>query len=440
MLRFSAAYRGRAGAFSCTVAVLNAAGHFGHGGDPYHILGVTKATPFEDIRHRFHELAQQYHPDMPHGDPNKFRDINAAYRQIRADYRQQKESFTETAFGRSKRDKTQATGGDFWAERNEQVRQNMNRMAAARRRAEDRDSQQRRAHVKRTKGIFRAIYDYLYDAEIWLSACLIGVVFLYGAERYYYMQVKYLEWQEHLLAIDVGLPPALPMEVDPVMRERYSVPVDKRLLQEDTERVIAESHYRKATQRRFEDFREFMYVYDPESVADRRVSTERFSFQYMHADQISKRCPILREFNSEVKRTGYDSIERELVQTLQATPWVSPDVGYAAGLVAKGLACIPASSPNTAKWTFIEYQDTSADSKKNKKSEPVCLAAIRNLRFDTVGMCQRTTVTGRPDLVPELVERREEALKSGALKKKQLVSGSVLPTKDLSVSLKDMKL
>lgn len=411
--------------------------------NPYSILGVTQTTPFEEIRARFHELTRVYHPDMPTGDPAKFRDINAAYRQIRADYRQQKANFSDTAFARAQRAKNAPNSGEFWAAQNEKIREANDRMAAARKRAEEQEAYARKQARDMKKGVFRRLYDYLYGAEIWLSLSTVVVVFVYAIERYYTMQKMITEKTTHLMNIDYGLPPMIPMEVDETLKQKYNTPIAKEELAMDAERVKAESQYRKATQRRFEDFREFMYVYDPDGIAYRKVTTERFSFQYMEEADIQKRCPIVKNFNSDMKRNGYEYMEKDLIALIEQTKWVDPDMGYAGALVAQGLGCIPVNSPNTAKWTFIEYVDTDSTKRKGKgkaKEEPVCMVAIRNHRFDKVGMCQRMTVTGRPGLVPELTAARAKELSSGTLKKKDLVTGGPLPIKDLSVPLKDMKL
>lgn len=50
--------------------------------DPYFILGVHPASPLEQIRERFHELALAHHPDKG-GDPEQMRRVLAAWERIR---------------------------------------------------------------------------------------------------------------------------------------------------------------------------------------------------------------------------------------------------------------------------------------------------------------------------------------------------------------------
>lgn len=412
--------------------------------DPYRVLGLSPAASFEDVRSRFHELTRQYHPDMPAGDPNKFREINAAYRQIRADYRQQTASFANTAFGRAKQAKSSPqSSNEFWATQNEKVKEAHDRMAAARRRAAEQEAYARRQAQEREKGVVQQVLDRLYKAEVWLSLATVAVVFVYAIERYFTMRKSLAEKEAYLHRINHGLPPMIPMELDETMKQKYSDPIAQEEVDKANMKVRKELLHRKATQRRFEDFREFLYIYDPDGVADRRVTTERFSFQYVDEAEIANRCPVVKNCNPELSINGYEYAQKDLVAAIEQVKWESPDMGYAAALVAKGLACIPANSPNTSKWTFIEYRDTAAVKNQRRgrgKAEPVCLVAIRNHRFTRVGMCQRVTITGRPGLVSALEAEREEQLKSGAIKPKELARGGPLPIRDLSVSLKDMKL
>jgi curved DNA-binding protein CbpA len=412
------------------------------------VLGVTPGTPFEEVRHRFHELTRRYHPDMQDGDPVKFREINNAYRVLRAEYRSK--TAGATAGGAAGEDggasassrfrsgagpssRATPTGGAFWEERNERIRKESDRREQERWARQENDRY--RANRKRT-----LLSEFLFifsGSEIAISLATVVVVLLYSVERYHTVNRMLEEKRLHLKNMDEGLPPPMPMELDKELQKKYSQPPESTELQIDALRIREESKYRRATQRKFEDFREFMFVYDPEAIASRRVTSTRFSHQYAIEGDIPKRCPIVRQFNSEQRTQNYSTIEKELEKVIHDTPWVSPDAGYAGALIAKGLGSIAANSPNTTKWTFIEYTDLDQG---NKAASTTCLAAIRNLRFEQTGMCQRVTVTGRSELHPELVEQRQQDLKEGKLKKRSLVRGGVLPLRDLSVPLEMMKL
>ncbi|KPI86079.1 hypothetical protein ABL78_4840 [Leptomonas seymouri] len=411
---------------------------------PHQVLGVAPGTPFVEIRHRFHELTRKYHPDMQDGDPAKFREINSAYRLLRAEYRRQTANMGGTTgdgaanssrFHRSawRSGKATPTGGAFWEERNERIRKEHDRREQERWARQEND----RYRTNRRSTLFSEFLLIFSGSEIAISLATVVVVLLYSVERYYTVNRMLEEKRLRLKNMDEGVPPPMPMELDKELETRYSHPPGSTELQIDALRIREESKYRRATQRKFEDFREFMFVYDPEAIASRRVTSSRFSYQYTNEREIPKRCPILREFNSENRTENYSSIQKDLENTIRAVPWVSPDAGYAGALIAKGLGSITANSPNTTKWTFIEYTDLD---RGPKEASTTCLVAIRNLRFDQTGMCQRVTVTGKSVLHPELVAQREQDLKEGKLKKRFLVKGGALPLKDLSIPLEVMKL
>ncbi|KAG5467434.1 hypothetical protein CUR178_01077 [Leishmania enriettii] len=416
--------------------------HGEHSGprSPHQVLGVAPGTPFEEVRQRFCELTKRYHPDVEHGDPVRFREINAAYRLLRAQYRRSSSGGGATTDARcssssfqGRRRRETPTGGAFWAERNERVRKESDQRERERRAAEDRD----RRTASKKRGFFRELLVLLDGSEIAISIGTVVVVLLYSVERYHTVNRMLAEKRQRQKNMDEGLPPPMPLEVDKALRDKYSALPESREQQMDALRIREESKYRRATQRKFEDFREFMFVYDPEAIASRKVATTRFSYQYMREAEIPKRCPILREFNSESRTHHYGTIERELEEAIRETPWSSPDAGYAGALVAKGLSRIAANSPNTTKWTFIEYTDMNNGP---KNAQTTCLAALRNLRFGQTGMCQRVAVTGKSELQSVLVAQREKDLKEGVLKRRDLVTGGELPVKDLSTPLELMKL
>ncbi|MER3570235.1 MAG: hypothetical protein C4348_01340 [Patescibacteria group bacterium] len=71
--------------------------------DYYQILGVPENADEETIKKAFRELAKKYHPDVPGGDADKFKEILEAYRvlsdkKLRAEYDTQRRWQTKTGF------------------------------------------------------------------------------------------------------------------------------------------------------------------------------------------------------------------------------------------------------------------------------------------------------------------------------------------------------
>ncbi|MFZ5364604.1 MAG: molecular chaperone DnaJ [Patescibacteria group bacterium] len=65
--------------------------------DYYKILGIEKTASQDEIKRAFRKLAQQYHPDKPGGDEQKFKEINEAYQVLGdANKRQQYDQFGST--------------------------------------------------------------------------------------------------------------------------------------------------------------------------------------------------------------------------------------------------------------------------------------------------------------------------------------------------------
>jgi len=56
----------------------------------YDILGLDRNASFEDVRHRYKELASYYHPDKNPSEHEKFKQINKAY-EVLKDYHKRKE-------------------------------------------------------------------------------------------------------------------------------------------------------------------------------------------------------------------------------------------------------------------------------------------------------------------------------------------------------------
>lgn len=47
--------------------------------NPYRVLGVSPLDNISDIKSEYRKLCKQYHPDMPNGDEEKFKQINDAW-------------------------------------------------------------------------------------------------------------------------------------------------------------------------------------------------------------------------------------------------------------------------------------------------------------------------------------------------------------------------
>ena len=46
------------------------------------ILGIVSRFTAEDLKNSYLKLSKKYHPDMPQGDNEKFKEINEAYKMI----------------------------------------------------------------------------------------------------------------------------------------------------------------------------------------------------------------------------------------------------------------------------------------------------------------------------------------------------------------------
>lgn len=413
-------HRSPATLFKATATVLSSSIHIGN---PYHVLGLEPGVPFSQVRSTYHKLTQVHHPDMNTGNAEKFVEITEAYRILRAQYRAGnfgKRSVFDTGTPASE----SPTGEEFWRQQNERVREEINRQAKEREQRE----REYRSHSHKPA----AVASWL-GYEVCVVLVIMTALFLAGVERYYSLYTTVAGRRSELKRVSDGTPAPMPMELDEELSKRYHNAVSKEELERVAEMQRKESLSRRRTQKRFSDFREFMYTYDLDGMAQRKVTTARYSVQYLKEKDVPKRCPIVRSFNSRTKPTAFNDVERELTETIAETPWAAPDAAYAGSLISKGLGCIPVNTPASTKWTFIEYKDTS-----KPKSEPLCLAAIRNEAFSELGMVQEVTVTGNPSLTPKLTERRAAQLKNGELRKRNIVYPGKLPLRDLSIPLENL--
>lgn len=83
--------------------------------DYYEVLGVKKSASQDEIKKAFRKLAQQHHPDKPHGDEKKFKEANEAYSVLSdPQKRQQYDTFGSTDSGQGGFQGGQGFGGfDF---------------------------------------------------------------------------------------------------------------------------------------------------------------------------------------------------------------------------------------------------------------------------------------------------------------------------------------
>lgn len=52
--------------------------------NPYKVLGVTPSMDIESIHIKYKQLAKKYHPDGSHGDAERFKQINEAWKLIKS--------------------------------------------------------------------------------------------------------------------------------------------------------------------------------------------------------------------------------------------------------------------------------------------------------------------------------------------------------------------
>ena len=45
-------------------------------------LGIVSRITYTDLKEKYLKLSKKYHPDMPEGDAEKFKEINEAYKMI----------------------------------------------------------------------------------------------------------------------------------------------------------------------------------------------------------------------------------------------------------------------------------------------------------------------------------------------------------------------
>ena len=45
-------------------------------------LGIVSRITYPDLKEKYLKLSKKYHPDMPEGDAEKFKEINEAYKMI----------------------------------------------------------------------------------------------------------------------------------------------------------------------------------------------------------------------------------------------------------------------------------------------------------------------------------------------------------------------
>lgn len=61
-------------------------------------LGIVTKTTQEELKKRYLKLSKKYHPDMPNGDAEKFKEIDEAYKYLKQYMRTFKFSLDEDEF------------------------------------------------------------------------------------------------------------------------------------------------------------------------------------------------------------------------------------------------------------------------------------------------------------------------------------------------------
>jgi hypothetical protein len=375
---------------------------------PHEILGVGIDTPLPDIKTKYRELARLYHPDMPSGNPNLFREVTAAYNIIKTEAKLGKRPSSSSSAATSGSGKTSYS----------------TRSASSATSQNSRDHQEAEETLKREGNRAQRVYnqnkyhvlDALWNGNGWEHVATLGALFFLGV---WTADVMWFARSPGHYKVQ-GLENLSREQQQPAMRFTPLPPLDSHnsVAEPPTSAVRSQQFARSvplktqllaSRNQHFSTLRDFLFEYDLEGADVRRATVSRFPVERMEEDSIIKQCPHHRTFHSESSELSYSrSVLNELVEALDTTPWASPDAGNAAIIVANALASVVAVSPNAAKWTIVEYQD-----KDTKNATTECLFALRNNKF--VPKVGKPTATAAPSkTTATIVPTAQRVLISGS--------------------------
>lgn len=378
--------------------------------NPFEVLGVPSTATPSEIKAKYQELARIHHPDMPSGDPDKFREVHAAYQLLKAG------KVSSEGLG----------GTKAWRGPNGETAQRFYGKNAARHSgpsvtAEDIRKMKEEA-AKRNENSVGAVFG---ASKAVLAGCAgvlvasLAILFrTYCTYRDMYAQRDFVFQGE--LQPEVHMP----SQIDTV-RFRDKV-TEEELLEQDRlnkEAIVA----RRGVKRRYDDLREYFYINDPDGCTSRKFTTQRILSRVLDEVAIPEKCSI----TLHVAATGndlntYDKNVTDVVHTkLETTHFANVDAEAVALHGALAVGRIPKLSITQNEWTFVEYKDSASH-----QSLPQCLLAIHNTKIPSgEGFAQRLVISGSEELQPAMLAKRRADLKSGALTPASFASPGVIPTK-----------
>ncbi|CUG89593.1 DNA-J protein, putative [Bodo saltans] len=396
-----------------------------------------------DIKIRYRELARQYHPDMPSGNPNLFREVTAAYNIIKAEAKLGKRPSSQNSSERTSSSSSTAKQQPHDFHKNHREHQEAEETLK-------REGSRGQRFYKQNQYY---VLDALWGGNGWEYAATFSALFALGvwsADVMWFSRspghykVQGLEnlsrEQQQPAERFIPLPP---------IGEATAAESGTMLSRKSPQylRLPLKQQLAASRNQQFSTLRDFLFEYDLEGADVRRATVSRFPVERVEEVSILKQCPHFRSFHSESSELSYSrSVVDGLVDALDATPWAAPDAGNAAVIVANALASVVTVSPNAAKWTIVEYRDNDAN---NATTE--CLFALRNNKFlpktgkspavasitpskttaTIVPMVQRIIISGSSQLqYPDSPERTAAALAHKKSSTGAGVTGGVVQMKD----------
>ena len=315
---------------------------------PFEILGLKATATSAEIKQRYRELSKQYHPDMPDGSEEKFREVHAAFLILKseaglnaarwADVNKTERSSTGATsqrYGRAKGQPGHGKGGLSEEEINK-----MKAEAAAREKANGWNAFTSRpmeaivgivvmagAIVVFIKAYNQATEDYHHRKEPIALDGVIGKedkwtsrggrvvtvqkdengnnVDVEESEESYVARLSDEDYakfckQKKVTYSGVGMYGTAEnyKSQRPIHPGDFKDRVPKAEKDKDEEWQKSILEMRKNVQTKYEDFREYFYVNDADNCLNRRVATHRIPTDILVVGDIPNKCPLVLEYQS----------------------------------------------------------------------------------------------------------------------------------------------